>query len=35
MIYPALLASVGLASVLILLTFVVPRFATHLRRIPR
>jgi general secretion pathway protein F len=28
MIYPALLATVGLASVLVLLTFVVPRFAT-------
>lgn len=28
MIYPALLACVGLASILILLTFVVPRFAT-------
>ena len=28
MIYPALLASVGLASIVILLTFVVPRFAT-------
>jgi general secretion pathway protein F len=28
MIYPALLASVGLASILILLNFVVPRFAT-------
>src|SRR5580693_2345525 len=28
MIYPALLAGVGLASVIILLTFVVPRFAT-------
>jgi general secretion pathway protein F len=28
MIYPALLALVGLASVLLLLTFVVPRFAT-------
>ena len=28
MIYPALLASVGLASVVLLLTFVVPRFAT-------
>ncbi len=28
MIYPALLATVGLASVIILLTFVVPRFAT-------
>jgi general secretion pathway protein F len=28
MIYPALLATVGLASVIVLLTFVVPRFAT-------
>jgi general secretion pathway protein F len=28
MIYPALLAMVGLASVIVLLTFVVPRFAT-------
>ena len=28
MIYPALLARVGLASILLLLTFVVPRFAT-------
>ena len=28
MIYPALLAAVGLASVVLLLTFVVPRFAT-------
>ncbi|HTP87901.1 MAG TPA: type II secretion system F family protein [Candidatus Acidoferrales bacterium] len=28
MIYPALLATVGLASVVVLLTFVVPRFAT-------
>ena len=28
MIYPALLATVGMASVLVLLTFVVPRFAT-------
>jgi general secretion pathway protein F len=28
MVYPALLAAVGLASVVILLTFVVPRFAT-------
>jgi general secretion pathway protein F len=28
MIYPALLATVGLASIIILLTFVVPRFAT-------
>ena len=28
MIYPALLAAVGLASVIVLLTFVVPRFAT-------
>jgi len=28
MIYPALLATVGLASIIVLLTFVVPRFAT-------
>jgi len=28
MIYPALLAAVGLASIILLLTFVVPRFAT-------
>src|SRR6185369_13714240 len=28
MIYPALLACVGLASIVVLLTFVVPRFAT-------
>jgi general secretion pathway protein F len=28
MIYPALLATVGLASIVVLLTFVVPRFAT-------
>ncbi len=28
MIYPALLAAVGLASIVVLLTFVVPRFAT-------
>jgi general secretion pathway protein F len=28
MVYPALLATVGLASVIVLLTFVVPRFAT-------
>src|SRR5947199_8523313 len=28
MIYPALLACVGLASIVLLLTFVVPRFAT-------
>jgi general secretion pathway protein F len=28
MIYPALLASVGLASIIVLLTFVVPRFAS-------
>ena len=28
MIYPALLAGVGLASIVLLLTFVVPRFAS-------
>ena len=33
MIYPALLAAVGLGSIVVLLTFVVPRFADDLRAI--
>ena len=34
MIYPALLACVGVGSIFVMLNFVVPRFATHFRRQP-